>query len=74
MHNDTVPLKTIAILAELIKTRQDKEMIQAYNNLITKFIKYQKLPFMHFMDNEASTAFKANLKTSFQIVPPHTHH
>ena len=31
------------------------------------------MPKIHYMDNEASTAFRANLKTKYQLVPPHTH-
>ena len=48
-------------------------MIKAYNNLLSKVTKYNKMPTIHYMDNEASAAFRANLKTAFQLVPPHTH-
>ena len=64
--------KTNAILAEPLKSRQDKDMIQAYNNIICRLTKHQKLPSLHLMNNEASVAFKVNLKTPYQLVPTHT--
>ena len=54
--------KTNAILAEPIKSRQDSNMIKAYNNLIQRLTKNNFLPSIHFMGNEASTTFRANLK------------
>ena len=65
--------KSNAILVEPIKSRQDSDMIKAYNNLITRITTKHALPTIHYMDNEASINFKANLKTKYQLVPPHTH-
>ena len=64
---------TNAILVEPIKSQQDSDMIRAYNNLLNKITKHNKLPTIHYMDNEASAAFRANFKSPFQLVPPHTH-
>ena len=46
--------KTNSILAEPLKSRHGKYMIQAYNNIISRLTKHQKLPSIHLMDNEAS--------------------
>ena len=47
-------------------------MVKAYNNIITKLSQHQALLSIHLMDNESSPAFRANLKTPYQLVPPHT--
>ena len=73
IYNDIVSLQNKCHLGRTLKSRQDKDMIQAYNNIICRLTKHQKLPSLHLMDNEASVAFKANLKKPNQLVPPHTH-
>ena len=54
--------KSNAILVEPLKSRQDSDMIKAYNNLLNRILHKHTMPKIHYMDNEASTAFGANIK------------
>ena len=63
----------IDILRIAIKTRCDKEMIQAFTELTTDLKIHGIKPGFHFMDNKASTLLKMEMTTmniKYQLVPP----
>ena len=62
--------------AEPMRNHTDLAMIRAYQSLWGRTTKNCKeTPNMHILDNEASTAFKAEIKKNcnLQLVPPDTH-
>ncbi len=61
---------------EPIQNHKDNQMIPAYQNLWTRTNRNRKTkPNMHILDNEASEAFKTEIKKNcnLQLVPPGTH-
>jgi hypothetical protein len=61
---------------ESMKDHKDNSMIAAYKSLWSRVTKLRDVkPNMHFLDNQASEAFKAAIKTNcnLQLVPPDTH-
>ena len=61
------------ILTVAMKNRSDKEMKQALTELTTDLKIHGINPGFHFMDNEASTALKREIKnmdTKYHLVPP----
>ncbi len=62
--------------AKPIRNHKDNQMIQAYQNLWTRTnCNRETKPNMHILDNEASEAFKTEIKKNcnLQLVPPDTH-
>ncbi len=62
--------------AEPIRTHHDSQMIPAYQNLWKRTNRGRtKKPNLHILDNEASEAFKAEIRKNceLQLVPPDTH-
>jgi hypothetical protein len=64
------------INAKPIRNHKDNQMIQAYQNLWTRTkCNRETKPNMHILGNEASEAFKTEIKKNcnLQLVPPDTH-
>ncbi len=64
------------INAEPMRDHSDKQMIKAYHALWERTTrKLKEKPKMHILDNEASAAFKAEIRKNceLQLVPPDTH-
>ena len=62
--------------AELMRDHSDKSMIKAYQALWARTTRMRKEnPKLHILDNEASAAFKAEIRKNceYQLVPPDTH-
>lgn len=62
--------------AEPVKDHTDASLIKAYTTLWNRLTASKIVaPKLHVLDNEASTAFKAAIKTNcdLQLVPPDTH-
>jgi len=62
--------------AEPLKDHRDNSMIQAYQQLWSRTTRNRKeKPTMHILDNEASQAFKLEIRKNcnLQLVPPDTH-
>jgi hypothetical protein len=62
--------------AEPKRNHKDNQMIQAYQNLWTRMnCNCETKPNMHILNNEASEAFKTEIKKNcnLQLVPPDTH-
>ncbi len=65
------------ILIEPMKNRTNREMIRAYNTLITRLVNTGIMQKHHILDNECSEEFKnktKSFKMAYQPVPPHDHH
>jgi len=66
-----------AILAEPLKSRNDSEVLPAYDKLINLLKARGLTPRLHRLDNEASKALKTRLhdehKMTLQMAPPHIH-
>ena len=65
-----------AVLTTAIHNRSYKEMIQAFAELIEELTSRGISPGFHFIDNEASTAFKMEMTTmeiKYHLVPPNNH-
>lgn len=65
-----------AILVEPLKSRKDAEIIRAFNKLHEYLAERGLKPVFNKLDNEASAAFKANLrqrKIEYQLAPPNSH-
>jgi hypothetical protein len=65
-----------AILVEPIKSRAADELLRAFTTLHTRLLQAGRSPSMYFLDNEASTLLKEQLrklKIQYQLVPPHMH-
>jgi hypothetical protein len=65
-----------AILAEPMTNRSENEQLRAFNKLHTYLTERGFTPKLLWLDNEASAAFKSNLRTKnidYQLVPPHSH-
>jgi hypothetical protein len=65
-----------AILTEPLRNRSEQEHIRAYNKLHAYLVDRGFQPQLQRLDNEASAAYKSNLRAKnidFQLVPPHNH-
>jgi hypothetical protein len=65
-----------SILAELMKSRTDDEIIRSYQALHDSLIAAGLKPRLQKLDNEASHRLKQFLNTNdieFQLIPPHLH-
>jgi hypothetical protein len=64
-----------AIDAEPLRNHHDNQMIAAYQKLWKRVNRGQNKPNLHILDNEASDAFKTEIKKNcnLQLVPPDTH-
>jgi hypothetical protein len=62
--------------AKPMQNHWDSQMIQAYQKLSPTNRGRKTKPNMHIVDNEASEAFKTEIKKhcNLQLVPPNTHH
>lgn len=65
-----------AILTAPLKNRTDSEHLRAFNSIHQYLVDRGFTPNHQRLDNEASTAYKSNLRRKgidFQLVPPHNH-
>ena len=65
-----------SILTTAMNNRSDNEMIRAFTELTEYFKGHVINPGFHFIDNEASTAFKmtmTNMNIKYQLVNPSNH-
>ena len=65
-----------AILTAPMKNKSDTEHLRAFNQLHSYLVDRGFAPNHQRLDNEASAAFKSNLRQKgidFQLVPPHNH-
>ena len=64
-----------AVLAEPMKNKSAKEMIRAYQTLISRLHKAGFVPRKHILDNECSAELKTAIKENclMQLVPPGSH-
>ncbi|KAL7502599.1 hypothetical protein ACHAXN_000532 [Cyclotella atomus] len=67
----------VAILVEPIKSREDKEMIRAYDVLVKRLQNASIHPRKHVLENEISAKMKEHIKKEYKVeiklVPPGNH-
>lgn len=72
-----VEIDSNAILVEPMKSRNDSEMIRAYDAIVQRLIQAGMQPRKHVLDNEISENMKQHIKTkykfSLELVPPGCH-
>ena len=72
-----VEIDSNAILLEPLKSRQDSELIRAYDSLITRLRRAGINPRKHVLDNEISENMKNHIhdhyKFQLELVPPSCH-
>jgi hypothetical protein len=64
------------VLTEPTKSRDDQEMVRAYNKLIQELVDRGFKPRLQRLDNECSSALRSLLNQhdiQFQLAPPHMH-
>ena len=72
-----VEIDSNAILVEPMKSREDKEMIRAYDALVQRLTRAGCKPKKHVLDNEISNNMKNHIKDhhkfTLELVPPGCH-
>jgi hypothetical protein len=72
-----VEIDSNAILVEPMKSRNDSEMIRAYDAIVQHLIQAGMQPKKHVLDNEISENMKQHIKTKYKfnlkLVPPGCH-
>ena len=72
-----VEIDSNAILVEPMKSRNDNEMIRAYDILVTRLKRAGIIPRKHVLDNEVSKNMKEHIrkdwKLEVELVPPGCH-
>ncbi|KAL7474759.1 hypothetical protein ACHAW6_005919, partial [Cyclotella cf. meneghiniana] len=72
-----VEIDSNAILLEPMKSRQDREMIRAYDALTHRLLRAGIQPKKHVLDNEISSNMKEHIRTKYnfmvELVPPGCH-
>jgi len=72
-----VEMDSNAILVEPMKSRNDEEMIRAYNALLLRLKRAGIVPKKHVLDKEVSENMKNHIrdicKFNMELVPPRCH-
>ena len=72
-----VEVDSNAILLEPMKSRQDSEMIRAYDSLVSRLLRCGVQPKKHVLDNEVSSNMKEHIRDKYKftvkLVPPGCH-
>ena len=72
-----VEIDSNAILVEPMKSRNDEEMVRAYDSLLARLRQTGSMPCKHVLDNEVSDQMKHHIqvtcKLEMELVPPGCH-
>ena len=72
-----VEVDSNAIILEPMKSRQDSEMIRAYDSLVSRLLRCGVQPKKHVLDNEVSSNMKQHIRDKYkftvELVPPGCH-